>query len=454
MMTNSIRIKFAVLKFILTAGTLLLLVGCADQQSNPDSNEAGGQAPTHIPTRKPAAATLTPRPSPDMNGETFVIYVIASNQEPFTQVNEVLRKGLEDYLAYQNSHGGVNGAALEMEFSAVDEGDDRFLSAFQAAAEQDDVLVILMLAPVDQELYALINEQEVPVIYFGLGAESIELKSDEDHLFWVVPTPDQQLGFWLEYALENWVTLRPEGQFDVMRLSHIGWEASEPDPVRTAALRTLVEDKNIVFASQGGLPRTANPSAANPILDGVFNQSTMIYMDLYSYGPASVVSDLSYLDLEGMFNLAGGSWSLGINFEEFLPGIELETTVYTLLPVAWWSEVDNPGIQQAEEIFLAAGREAHEKELAYLYALAGLDLAVAAMEDALFAQQGAINVELTPEALYQALSEMEDYLVLGGLYQVGFSSGLRGPSEMRIWKYLAGEDLEVESDYIPLIEND
>ena len=100
--------------------------------------------------------------------------------------------------------------------------------------------------------------------------------------------------------------------------------------------------------------------------------------------------------------------------------------MYTSLPIAWWSETKNAGIQAAEKIFREAGRGPSEKELAYLYALAGMDLAVAAMKNALVERQDAAEVELNADDVYQAFSELEGYQVLGGLMEIDFSAGLAG----------------------------
>ena len=325
-MNKSVRNTSGILVLLLAVGMILMLGGCAEQVVNPNHEAADKPLATQIPTRKPTAEpTFTPRPSPDMSGETFTMIVILSNEEPFTEVTRVIRDGLEDFVEYQNGHGGVNGAELEVHFTEVDGSSAAGSNAFEAISAGEDTLVVLIAAPVDEELYTLINQLQVPVINFGLGAESLAFAEEDDYLFWLVPQPEQQLTFWLDYALKNWTLLRPEGQFDVMRLSHIGWEqerGQEELRERSKTLRALIEQQNIVLATEGRVTPSSNGSASNPILEGVFNQSTMIYMDLFAYGPAVVLNDLAYLDLGGMFNLAGGSWALGISLQDYLLNTE------------------------------------------------------------------------------------------------------------------------------------
>jgi hypothetical protein len=387
-----------------------------------------------------------------MSGETFTIYVIASQDEPFTQVTRTVRSGLNDYTAYRNAHGGVNGALLELQFADVDASGAGALSAFELFSAHQDALVILVLAPINQDLYDAINAQDFPVIYFGAGALPLETTTDEDHLFWLVPTPEQQLAVWLKYALQHWESLRPEGTFDAMRLNHISWVMAGDDMDRLEGIRYYLQQENIILTAEGQLIPSANASAANPILDGVFTQSTMLYLDLFSYGPAIVLNELDYLELEGFFTSAGGSWSLGVNLEPYLPNPEQVPSMYTPLPISWWSEAENPGIQTAEAIFEYSGRSEEERELGYLYALAAADLAASALETALSEYKKASDIELTPRDIYQALSQMESVDILDGLLTVDFREGVRTPQTLRIWQYSALEGLTPISDSLSLIE--
>lgn len=439
---------------ILVLSSLLILSACENTQqpnltaptkTSPKAEDRPQSTSSPIPTKPP---------SPDMRGETFTIYAIIANDEPFTPITRSVRTALEDYTNYKNARGGVNGAELKVMFAEVDSTGAGATAAFELFSARDDALVILMLAPVTDELYQKINAQDIPVIYFGVGALPLDYSAKDDRLFWLVPTPQQQFEFWANYALINWVKIRPEGQFNVMRLNFLSWEGAYREPESLAGIRTFLQQENIVLASQGTILPLVNASASNPILDGVFNQATMIYMDLFSYGPAIVLNDLYYLDLGKFFVIAGGCWTVGIQLDKYLPSPELVEPIYTPLPIAWWSEKDNPGIQAAVKIFQDAGHDPEYQDLSYLYGLAALDLAVSALETTLLEQKNAVRINIQPDKIYEALSEFEDTSILNGLMTVNFSEGNRTPSQMRLWKFIAGEGLVLESDYLPLIDHE
>ena len=81
-----------------------------------------------------------------------------------------------------------------------------------------------------------------------------------------------------------------------------------------------------------------------------------------------------------------------------------------------------------------------------------MDLAVAALENTLAEYQDKSEVELSAEHVYQALSKLEGYENLGGLMEIDFSGGLRTPTEMRVWKYGPGGELEPVSELLPVVE--
>ena len=289
------------------------------------------------------------------------------------------------------------------------------------------------------------------MIYLGLGALPLDF-AENDHLFWVVPPPEQQLAVWVDYALKNWPDLRPEGQRDVMRLNYIGWNGTQTSFRALPGIPEYFEQQNIILANQGRLNPSDNASASNAILDGVYTQSTMIYLDLCAYGPAIVLNDLHYLALESFFATAGGSWSLGIDLTRYMPDPSGAPSLYTPLPIAVWGERDNPGIQRADAIFDFSERSAGEKELGYLYGLAAIDLAASAIQQAVTEGRSMRNLQLGPEDVFQALSEMEDFPVLDGLMEVGFADGSRSPTQLRIWRYDADESLTPISDWLPLVD--
>jgi hypothetical protein len=98
---------------------------------------------------------------------------------------------------------------------------------------------------------------------------------------------------------------------------------------------------------------------------------------------------------------------------------------------AWWSEDEVSGIQQLAT--LRAGVE--HQDWGYVQMAGAVSVARRALEEAILAE-GFEN--LGPESVAAALSEMEDFPALDGLFVVDYSRNQRSLSELRIWRVEGG----------------
>ena len=106
-------------------------------------------------------------------------------------------------------------------------------------------------------------------------------------------------------------------------------------------------------------------------------------------------------------------------------------------PYLWWNDVDNPGIQYAQQLFEANERPAGEHSVGYLLLVAGVDLIVDALELAI----DTVGYEnLTGEAVHDALVALGPQEVLDGVLRVDFSGGSRSPHVSQIRMIQGGPD--------------
>ena len=121
----------------------------------------------------------------------------------------------------------------------------------------------------------------------------------------------------------------------------------------------------------------------------------------------------------------------------FLSDPSLAVGLTAPFPYLWWTDSDHPGIQYAAEVFAANERPETERGVGYLLTLAGVDLAVRAIEDAI-EEVGYDN--LTGQAVYEALINLGEYEVLDGVMRVNYSEIDRSPHTAQIRQIQGGPD--------------
>jgi len=92
---------------------------------------------------------------------------------------------------------------------------------------------------------------------------------------------------------------------------------------------------------------------------------------------------------------------------------------------AWWNEIENPGIQISNE-----GVVTGVVDWGTLQMAAAVDIARQALEAAIVEDGFA---KLSPETVNEALSSLEDYPALDGLFAVNYSDGARSLRQLRVW---------------------
>jgi hypothetical protein len=168
----------------------------------------------------------------------------------------------------------------------------------------------------------------------------------------------------------------------------------------------------------------------------VQTQTTAIYLDTSSGNSSVFLNDLDLLALEEAFVVGGAIWSLDASLTEMLLDDEILEGYLLPLPVPWWSAVENPGIQLANGIYNEFALGSAEQDLAYLLGLAGVDMVVEALYRSIIELD--VN-KINGDTVYAYLTQLEGYPVLGGLYSIDYSSGLRAPMEMELWHYQDGD---------------
>jgi hypothetical protein len=110
---------------------------------------------------------------------------------------------------------------------------------------------------------------------------------------------------------------------------------------------------------------------------------------------------------------------------------------YAPFPFAWWSETDTPAIQFAQENFDANERTPGEHNVGRLLIQGFIDVARLAIENAIL-EVGFEN--LTGQAVYEQLAQIEGYNALDGLIVVDYTNGRRSPNMLQMRQIQGGPD--------------
>lgn len=375
--------------------------------------------------------TAIPTLTNEIYGPSVSILLIGVEEEPYGSINESILFAVQDAIAYHNSNPGEFPRIVELDYIDVSNSPEPVTRQFAEAIQSFDPEIVLMVAPVEEELYREIQRARIPVLYFGLGAPHLETPNPgRDYLFWLTPLPDEQFGFFLQQTWKHWEQIRPPGIMNEFRIGYLTWEDA-PFPVAiTPGISQFYQDNRFEFMLESNMPTTPNTSNVNFLLQCITFGITVIYTDTFSFGPAVLQNDIHSLGMEDFFVVGGSVWASDRASLSFLLAPDTRETLYLPLPVTWWSEADSPAIILAKQIATQAGRPESNNDLAYLLGLGAVDVAVHVI-----GQAGSSDPSLIVSAsdIYQQLAELEGYAVMDGLFNLDYSNGVRSAKMLRLW---------------------
>jgi hypothetical protein len=367
----------------------------------------------------------------DLSGISYPILLIGTNEEPFSAMTNSILIAVKDAISYSNSQGGVFGAAIELHYVVAGNSEDLLEETFLESIKKVDPLVVFMAAPVSEELYDEIQRARIPVLYFGIGAHNLQKRDHgKDYLFWLTPLPDEQYAFFLEQTWKNWQAIRPPGIMNEFRIGYLTWEEPPNQLAITPGLDDYYQQNNFYFLLESSMRKSANASITNFLLQAITSGINVIYTDTINFGPMVMLNDIHSLGLKDFFVVGGSCWSYDTESVQYLAAPEMAETYYLPLPTTWWTEEDQPAIILANQIRNKVGGSASKKNLAYLMTLGAVDItSYIIRQEITNANEG----ELLASDLYDQLSNLTNYFVLEGLYEIDYTNGNRSPKILRLW---------------------
>ncbi|MEN8240800.1 MAG: ABC transporter substrate-binding protein [Chloroflexota bacterium] len=375
---------------------------------------------------------------PDLTGETVTIYHFGDISGPYASVTGPLVNGAIDYVAYLNENGGIFGATIELKFADTGGSVDEAVAAYDRFNSEDDnvLMVILYGSPESEALYERVAEDKVPVLSAGLSSTAFYGIPD-GYMFGLGPIYPDQFGFFLDYTVENWGEMQPEGTAEEINVALLSWPGAFGQGALTAESRAYAESLgvNIVWEETYDLSPTADTTSA--ILNAEAAGANVIYTNTLAFGPAALLNDLNNLGMREQFVVGGCNWAMDVGTFAFLADPSFAYGLYAPFPFAWWSETDNPSIQLAHDLFTKNERTPGEQNVGRLLIMGGIDMGKYVMEQAIL--EGGFE-NLTGEAIYNQLIQLSDYEIMGGLATADFTNGRRAPGLIQIRQIQGGPD--------------
>ncbi len=394
------------------------------------------EEPTEEPMEEP-----TPEPEEeamDLSGETITFYHFGDLSGPYAAITSPLVNGMQDGVDAVNEQGGIRGAMIEVQFQDTGGSVDEAVAAYDRFTSEDDnvLLMITYGSPEVEALASRFTEDKIPTLSAGLSAPAF-YGPDSGYVFGLGPIYPDQFGLFLDWVTANWQDVKPESAGDEIKLAYISWPGAYGQGALTAETRAYAESLGVEIVSEEQYDLSPTADTTTAILNAQAAGANVIWTNTLAFGPAAIMNGLGALGLQNEFLLAGNNWAMDLATYAFVSDPALAVGMYAPFPYLWWNDADHPGIQYAEEIFAANERDASEHNVGYLFILAGVDVAVQAIEKAID-EVGFEN--LTGEVIHQMLTEQGPYEGLDGVITLDYADGSRSPHRAQIRQIQGGPD--------------
>lgn len=388
--------------------------------------------PTEVPTEEPPAGP------PDLTGETITLYHFGDLSGPYAAITSPLIHGAEDAVQAVNDAGGIYGAMLELQF-ADDAGNiDEAVGAYDRFTGEDDT-PLLMITYGSGEAEALaprFAEDKIVNLTAGLSAEAF-YGEGSGYTFGLGPIYPDQLGYVMEFLVENWETYKPAEAGDDIKLAYLSWPTAFGQGGLTDESRAYLEELGVEIVAEDTYDVSPTADTTTAILNAQAAGANVIWTNTLAFGPAAILNDLNALGLRDQFVVAGDNWAMDLATYAFMADPAFGVGLIAPFPYLWWTDVDNPGVQYAQALFEANQREPGEHNVGYLLLVSAVDITQMAITHAI----DTVGYEnLTGEAVHDALIELSPFDALDGVSRVDFSGTNRSPHQSQIRMIQGGPD--------------
>jgi branched-chain amino acid transport system substrate-binding protein len=390
-----------------------------------------------MPDLRPSAAPEDAEGPPDLTGETITLYHFGDLSGPYAAITAPLIQGAEDAVAAINAAGGLYGATLEIEFADTAGSVDEAVAAYDrfTGGDENPLVMITYGSGEVEALAPRFAEDKVVNITAGLSARGFYI--DSGYTFGLGPIYPDQMGFVMEFLKDNWNTYKPAGAGDEIKLGYLSWPTAFGQGALTDESRAYLEGLGIEVVAEEVYDVSPTADTTTAILNAQAAGANVIWTNTLAFGPAALLNDLNALGLRDQFVVAGDNWAMDLATYAFLADPAYGVGLIAPFPYLWWTDTDNSGVQYAQELFEANERQAAVHNVGYLLLVAGVDMAVQAIESAI--DTGGYE-NLTGEAVHDALIALSPFGALDGVLRLDYSDDSRSPHTSQLRMIQGGPD--------------
>jgi branched-chain amino acid transport system substrate-binding protein len=413
-----------------------------------------------VATEAPVAeATATTAPEPAMTncekgyeGETITIYQQAGLTGPLaTILGDGFIHGSRDAMNRINAEGGVCGAQFTIRLEDSQYAPDQELSVYETyrTARPKPMFILTYGSGATVVLKDRVIEDQIVNIAAGLDAYSFYQPRD-GWTVGVAPIYSDQFAGFLEWVQENWDDIKPAGAGDDIVVGVIGWANAFGAGATTPEALAYAESLGITVLplEQQDISPTADVTGQlqNLLLGG----ANVLWIQSLSFGPAQVIGTTRALGAWDNLVVGGVNWAMNRDVLNILgANAGLANGMYGVFPYLWWTDTDEPGVQEALAAFEAGGYPETDKGVSYLLSYGS----VYALRDII---EHAINRDgfenLSGETFFNAMKDL-GLVSAAGLFDLDVRGENRAPNQAQIRQVQpvnGGFDFVVVEDFFEL----
>ena len=373
----------------------------------------------------------------DLTGETITIYHFGDLSGPYAAITGPLIHGAEDAVAAINEAGGLYGATLALKFADTAGSIDEAVAAYDRfTGEGENPLVMITYGSGEVEALAQrFAEDKIVNLTAGLSARGFYV--DSGYTFGLGPIYPDQIGAVMAFLKDNWDTYKPADAGDEIKLAYLSWPTAFGQGALTDESRAYLADLGIEIVAEEVYDVSPAADTTAAILNAQVAGANVIWTNTLAFGTSVILNDLNALGLRDQFVVGTDNWGMDLATYAFLADPAYGVGLIAPFPYLWWTDADNAGVQYAQQLFEANERTAGEHNVGYLLLVAGMDMAVKAIQHAI--DTGGYE-NLTGEAVHDALVAMSPFEALDGVLRADFSGGSRSPHVSQIRMIQGGPD--------------
>ena len=378
----------------------------------------------------------------DMSGQEIVLYQQAGLEGPTAALlGDGFAKATDDITAYINENGGVCGAEIVVEYCETNYNPEMDVACYEGfrAADPKPAILFTFGSGATVALKDRVIEDEIINFAAGVNADAIYNPAN-GYTVGAVPIYSDQLAGFIQFVHENWDDVKPADAGDDIVVGVVGWANAFGAGATTPETIAYAESLGVTILPLEEQAISPDADVSGSIQTLALNGANVIYSQNLSFGTAQVIGTVRALGLWDSMIVGAVSWAFNADVLAILgENVAIADGTYGVVPYAWWTDPDNPGVQLAAELFDAGGYAETDRAISYLTTVDSFLLA----RNALIAT---IN-EYGPDGITGAnvLAAMESMgMVSGnGVLNVNMADGSRAPNQaaIRQWQW-NGESMD------------